>query len=229
MQISNICKKRIISGVVLCIMLLGIGHVLGELLRPFGYATDTYKKEFQELKAQNIKVDLVLMGTSRVQRAFDPGVFENKLKFNKVYNLSVTQINMEGLYYQLKEFIDVFHPKYVGIGINEGGLNREVNPKIVKLLLLERLHGINRLKYIWHSFSLADYPYLINLFSYRNNLSNIRTNIENKKRFQNDGTYMKTAQWESRKGGFIAFHKRVPNGNMGTVPEKIFDASQGSQ
>ena len=159
------------------------------------------------------------MGTSSVQRAFDPKVFENKLKLNKVYNLSVTQINMEGVYFQLKEFIDVFHPKYVGIGINEGELNRKVNPKIVKLLLLERLHGINRLKYIWYTFSLSDYPYLINLFSYRNNLSKIQTNIEKKKRFHNDGIYMKTAQWESRKSGFLAFHKRVPQGNIGTVSE----------
>ncbi len=207
-------------------MLLGIGYGLGELLRPFDYSRDIYHKEYEDLKRQNKKVDLVLIGASRMLVAFDPEIFEKKLQLDKAYNLSISQQNLEGVYYQLKGFITEFHPKYVVIGIAEGSLTYKITPKITKLRLLERLHGTNRLDYIRNSFSLNDYPYLINVFSYRNNLSGIRVNMRNKQQFQNEGVFMKTAKWQSKGNGFIAYNMRVPQGNIGLVPTNKFEPSQ---
>ena len=226
MQISNSHKKRIISGVILCIMLLGVGRVLGELLRPFGYSTDIYNAEYEELKSRNQKLDMVIIGASRALVAFDPQVFEEKLRLDKVYNLSFSQQNMEGTYYQLKGFIEEFHPKYVIMDISEGTLTYTTVPKITRIRMLERLRGMNRLEYIANSFAIREYPYLVNVFSYRNNLSGIRSNIQTKKKFQNEGVCMKTETWQSKGNGFIAYFKSVPQGNIGLVPVKKFAPSQ---
>ena len=231
MQISNLYKKRIVSALVLCTMLFVSGYILGELLRPFGYATDVYLKEYQDLKKQNTKVDMILIGNSRVQRTFSPKIFEEKLNLSKAYNLSVTQVNMGGLYYQLKEFIEEFHPKYVIIGITERALVSKSDPKISKLFLLERLHGINRMEYIWNNFSLEDYPFIINIFSYRNYFSSICSNVYKKQQLYNKGVYVKTEKTplyerESMGNGFLAYHDSVPHGNMGFLPVKRFDKSQ---
>ncbi len=209
-------------------MLLGAGYGLGELMRPFQYSTDIYSKEYKDLKSRGGNVDMVLLGASRILVSLDPEVFKEKFKLNSVFNLSVSQLSVEGMYYQLKEFVEEFHPKYVVLGIAEGSLTYTKVPKITKLRLLERLHGKNWLEYIRNSLTPSDYPYLIPLYSYRSDLAGIHSNIQSKKQFEKEGIHMKTAKWQFKGNGFVVYHKSVPQGNIGAMPVSKFDESMVS-
>ena len=161
MQISNIYKKRIISAAVLIIMLSGLGYFVGELIRPCHYSTDIYNAEYKTMKDSKTNVDMVFIGASRVLVGFDPKVFEEKLSLHKVYNLSVSQLSMEGMYYQLEEFLEEFHPKTVVFGITYGSLVHKRTPKILKLRMLERLHGSNLITYVKDCLTIDEYPDLL--------------------------------------------------------------------
>ncbi len=225
MQISNLYKKRIVSAVVLIVMLSGLGYFVGELIRPCHYSTDIYNAEYKTMKDSKTNVDMVFIGASRVLVGFDPKVFEEKLSLHKVYNLSVSQLGMEEMYYQLEEFLEEFHPKTVVLGITYGGLIQKNTPKILKLRMLERLHGSNFLAYIKDSLSIDEYPDILPVYGYRGYLSGIKQNIKNIQQFKTEGIYMKTDKWQSMGQGFVAYPKSVPSGNMGIRKTQGFDRS----
>ena len=225
MQISNITKKRCVSALVLIVMVTGLGYLIGELIRPFGYSTDIYNAEYKVLKKNNTKVDMVFIGASRVLVAFDPKIFEEKLSLHKVFNLSVSQQSMEGLYFQLHEFLEEFQPKTVVLGITYGGLVQKETPKVVKLRMLERLHGSNFLAYVKDCLSLDEYPDILPIYGYRGYLSGIKQNIKNIQHFKAEGIYMKTEKWQSMGQGFVVYPKSVASGNMGIRKNLSFDKS----
>ncbi len=225
MQISNVYKKRIISALLLIVMVTGAGYFIGELLRPVNYSTAVYDAEYKQMKASKSKVDMVFLGASQVMVAFNPKIFEKKLSLHKVFNLSIGQQSMEGMYFQLSEFLDEFQPKTVVIGITHGGLIQKESPKIIKLRMLERLHGKYRTSFIKECLSIDELPYIIPIYGYRGYLFDIMKNVKNMQLFKAEGIYMKTPGWQSMGQGFVVYPKSTPSGNMGIRENSIFDKS----
>ena len=215
MQISNTYKKRFVSALVLLTMLTGAGYITGELLKPVHYARQIYNAEYNELKKNKTKVDLIFVGASRDLVAFNPKIFEEKLHLDKVFNLSLSQQNMQDSYFQLKEFLEEFHPKTVVLGISHGRLIAKARPRIVRMQTAERLHGLNCIEYIKKSFAINEYPDIIPLYGYRGNVNRIKQNIKERLQYQKEGVYMKTLFWQSHGQGFASYPKSVPVGNMG--------------
>ena len=215
MQISNIYKKRIVSALVLLIMLAGAGYIVGELLRPVHYSRQIYLAEYNKLKKRKSNVDMVFIGASRILVAFNPKIFENTMHMDKVFNLSVSQQGMADTYFQLKECVDEFHPKTVVLGISYGRLVAKSTPKIIKLMMVQRLHGFNCIDYIKNNFLVEEYPEVIPLYGYRGNVSKIGQNIKDRLQYKKEGVHMKTRFWQSMGQGYAAYSRSVPAGNMG--------------
>ena len=221
-------RKRIISAIVLIGMLLGAGHIIGYLLKPVLYETDIYAAEFDEMKKHNDKVDLVILGTSRVIRSCNPKIFEEKLSLNNVFNLSMNQMDMNGYYFQLKEFIEEFHPKTVVMSITHGMFIKTDTPIIVKLKLAERLHGRNCLEYIMENISISEYPYFIPLYRYKKYIYRIEKNAKERLDFQGN-KLLKDKNRQYMGKGFVAYSKRVPLGNVEIKEIKKFDKTMVSE
>ena len=215
-------RKRIVSAIVLIAMLAGMGYIVGFFLKPVQYETDIYASEFDEMKKHDEKVDLVILGTSRIIRSCNPFIFEEKLSLNNVFNLSMNQLDINGCYFQLKEFVEEFHPKTVVLSITHGTLIKQETPIIVKSKLTERLHGLNCLEYINENFSINEYPYIMPLYCYRKNIFNIKQNVKDRLEFQKTGR-LKNGKRQYIGKGFAPYTQRVPLGNIGIKQIKKFD------
>ena len=223
MQISKVYKKRIISAIVLLTMLAGMSYIIGYLLKPVHYGVEFYNAEIEEMKEQKTKVDMVFIGNSRVLRSCNPKIFEEKLCLNRAFHLSFNQADLEGVYFQLKDFIEEFHPKTVVLGITHNMLTDNSTPIIVKLRMLERLHGSNKIEYIKNCFSINEYPYIFPLYGYRKGIFNIKRNVLLRVKFYKEGIKMGTKKWQSMGRGFIVREYSVPLGNMGIKKKYSFD------
>lgn len=223
MQIFKKHKTRIASLVSLIAMLAFAGHIVGIFLRPISLEIDSYNAEYNILKKNKPEVDMIFTGASRPLVTFNPKIFEKKMDLGYVFNLSTSTLGMQGIYFQLKDFFDDFHPKTVVIGITYQGLIEKEVPKRLKLRLLERLHGFNRLAYIKDCFLISEYPLICPIYGYRDKLFNIRENMEYRAQFQKEGIYMKTSNSQYVGQGFIVHLKSVPLGNMGIRKKKVFE------
>lgn len=227
MHISKLYRKRIMALVVLCAMLVAAVTVAGELLRPFYFSTDIFNKEYDEMKSNKQKIDMVIIGNSRALLSLDPVIFKEKLGLNKVFNLSMGSQSIVADYYILKEFIEEFHPSYVVMGIEETTLMQQSIGMISHLRNLERLHGSNYRAYIKDNFMQTDYAYLIPCFAYRGNLGQIRDNTRMKLQFQEEGVNMKTDKWQYMGNGFVVYSNRnLPRGNIGIPGMRTFNKSK---
>ncbi len=222
MQISKVYKKRLVSALVLLTMLAGAGYIMGELLRPVTVYTNLYTAEFEEMKKRNAVVDMVFVGNSRTLVSLNPKVFEKKLLMNKVINLSVPMQSTAEYYFQLKDFIEEFHPKTVVMGITYPGII-STTPKIVKLRMLERLHGNNLLSYIRECVSIDEYPYLLRLYGYRDNISRIKQNVANRIHFFKGEFPSNLGDFQYNGQGFLTNTQSIPYGNMGIRRNQNFN------
>lgn len=209
---------------VLAIMLVVTGTVMGELLRPFSN-TDIYLKEFDEMKNKQQKVDMVLIGDSRVLFSLNPVIFQDRLGLNKVYNLSMGGQCIEGYYYCLKEFIEVFHPDYVVMGLGDTNLTAKYVKNVIHLRNLQRLHGNNYLAYIRNVLKKDNYVYLIPCFAYRSYLNKISENTHRKQQLEKEGLPMKAYDYEAMGNGFYVKNGNLKKGNAGVPSIKDFDKS----
>lgn len=147
MRISRL-KKQIFGAVTLALMLFGINHLLGNALEDISSAK-TFVNELNAYESEGEQIDLVFVGGSRVEMTFAPDVFEEKLELNRVINAGSFQQSLEGSYYQLKDLIDRFHPRYAVLGISGQALSepdneqadlfvmRKISPSTRALFLLE--------------------------------------------------------------------------------------------
>ena len=224
MHISKLYRKRIIAIVVLGIMLVVAASVTGEFLRPFSN-TDIYNKEFNEMKNKQQKVDMVFVGNSRTMFSLNPIIFQDRLGLNKVYNLSMGGQCLEGYYYCLKEFIEVFHPDYVVMDLERTNLTQKYANNIIHLRNLKRLHGENYWAYIRNVLKKDNYVYLIPCYAYRSYLNKISDNVQRKLRLEKEGLPMKVYDYKAMGNGFYTKRGALAKGNVGVPGIRNFDKS----
>lgn len=225
MQISNKMKK---CGVLtLILMIIFAEGVLGYLLEPSSYAT-YFNHELDQLEAEGRNVDMILIGASRVYRSFVPEEFEKKMGLDFVLNAGSSYQPIEGSYYQLKELLDRFNPKYVVLGVTWDGISNDRTRG--KLIIYDRLHGSEKLKYTLTDFSNEEFLYTLKSYRYRNEIVDIAENIQERKRLVETDYEPKVKGNEYyADSGFVYSYDTFENGNVEIRGGGTFDTELAKQ
>ncbi len=213
---------RVISLITLLLLLIALEISFGLLLEPISYAT-YFNHDIKELKAENADADLIFVGASRVYRSFVPEIFETELEMDNVINAGSSSQPISGSYFQLKELFQSFNPEYVVLGVSGDALRSEYYTQ-ANLIVLDRLHGLNRLQYAFEVFKPVDLPYVfLDSFRFRNNLSpyTIEKNIREKLALSETGFEDNASDEEFYADkGFVYSHTEFIDGNV-TIMEPI--------
>ena len=105
---------------------------------------------------------MVFVGGSRGLRTFDPVVFEKTMNMDCIFNASSGLQPIESSYYMLKELIERYHPRYAVIALSWDELF-DTNSTLAKVIVLDRLTGKNKLKYLLNEFSIDELILVIDL------------------------------------------------------------------
>lgn len=111
-------KKFIKKLVLFCILASIIAYctdfIFSKLNQPSGYM-----KGWQDIYANNINADLLVFGSSRAQKSFNPKIIEDLLPIS-CYNLGLINARMQIDYLRLLEYLRVCSqkPKYVTLEID---------------------------------------------------------------------------------------------------------------
>lgn len=151
--------KRIISLLVLLALLLSGELALTFILEPVSYAT-YFNHDIEMLEENGTDVEMIFVGASRVVRSFIPQTFEDSLRMNAVVNAGSVLQMISSSYYQLLDLLERFEPSHVVLGVTAEALWIENNTQ-AKLIVLDRLHGANKLKYVADVFEPDEYLYAL--------------------------------------------------------------------
>lgn len=174
--------KRILSLFCLLALLIAGRALILYLIEPADYSIYFNRILKNKAEAHQDHIDLVFAGASRTLRTFDPAVFEEVTGLDCVFNAASGLQPVESSYYMLRELISRFHPQYAVLGVSWDGL-LESDSTLAKVIVLDRLHGKNRLDYLRNAFRPEEYPDAVSLvYRFRNNFTaeKIRENLRDK-------------------------------------------------
>ena len=149
-------KKNFLNFICLLFLTVMTRSFLLYLIEPADYSIYFNQTLKNKAKANEGQIDMIILGTSRPHRTFDPVIFEEMLDLNSVYNASSGLQPIEASYYIAKEIIQRYHPKYMILDITAGTLYSQ-NATLEKVIVLDRLHGINKLEYLINCFEPEEY------------------------------------------------------------------------
>lgn len=111
---NKFIKKCILFCILSSIITYCTDLILSKLIQPNGYMTG-----WQDLYANNINADLLIFGSSRAQKSFNPKIIEDSLSIS-CYNLGLINARMQIDYLRLLEYLRVCSkkPKYVTLEID---------------------------------------------------------------------------------------------------------------
>ncbi len=182
-------KKRLLQLICLVIFLiLGRAAVL-YLIEPVDYSIYFNRILKNKTSKHDGRIDMVFVGASRTLRTFDPVIFEEELGLDCVFNASSGLQPVEAGYYMLKEIVDRYHPKYAVVGVSWDEL-LPYNSTLAKVIVLDRLTGINKLEYLRNAFTPDEYPDALSLcYRFRNNFTpeTIRDTLREKAELKENG------------------------------------------
>lgn len=209
-------KKNLLQFVCL-IMFLFIGRtILLYLIEPVDYSIYFNRIIRNKAEANNNHIDLVFIGDSRPHRAFDPAVFEKELEISSAFNASSGLQPIEASYYLLKDISERYSVKYAVLGITSGTFFKNEST-VAKVIVLDRLHGLNKLRFLLSNFTTDEYLNAVSLcYRFRNNftLSNIRDNLLEKRELRkNHYTERKSGPDLYTDSGFIYSYQTGEIGN----------------
>lgn len=215
--------KRILSVVIIAVLLFA-GFAFLKLALSRNNSTTFYNYDYEQLQKKGEKIDMLILGGSRMYRSFDPEIFESELGLKTVVNDATPTQNPILSYYLLQEVLKYDKPETLIMGVSFDILNGDQS--IAHYVYgMDRLHGWNKLACTYECYGFNDgLMAFIRKDAYRDNLSvsKILSNISHKLRgMQGD--------WDSEsygKNGYIGSKSGYVNG---TVPSnegrknKIFD------
>ena len=175
-------KKRFLELIFFFLLLFAVRAGILYLIEPVDYSI-FFNQTLKNKAAQNGNhLDMVFVGASRPQRTFDPDVFEKELGLDAVFNISSGLQSAEASYYMLKEVTERYHPTYAVLGVTSGTLFND-DHSLAKVIVFDRLHGLNKLDYFKNYIHPEEYLNSLSLcYRFRNNLNSefIRKNIQEK-------------------------------------------------
>ena len=192
------------------------------LIEPVDYSIFFNKTLKDKADRGDNHIDMVFVGASRPQRSFDPEVFEKELGLGSVYNASSGLQLIESSYYMLKEVAERYSVNYAVLGVTTGTVFNG-NSTLAKVIVLDRLHGLNKLEYFLHCFDPGEYLNALSLcYRFRNNfnLDFIKKNLE-EKRMLRANHY--SERWDDpdlyKDNGFVYSYQtgEIESGTFGTI------------
>ena len=219
--------KKFFALILLILMLIVTERIFGYLLTPVSYA-DYYNYDIQDIKDKKENVSMIFAGASRTYRTFVPSIFEETLGIDKVINAGSSSQPISATYYQTKELVKEFHPKYVVIGVTYDQLISEESTQ-GKLIVYDRLKNpFIKTEFALNCFKGTEKLYLLNSYRFRDNLS-----IENMKQYINDKQELKNSGYSVDKqaneyyadNGFVYSNRFYENGNIAIEGEGKFNYS----
>ena len=188
----NKTTRNIISFLSLILMIIAADRILTYLLEPMS-RTDFYLHDIREMKEKGVKPDLFIVGNSRSVYGFDPLIFEEDLGLDFAYNASVVGQQISSKYYIAESLIREFDPKIIVFDIEWQSLNEFGNTRTqAKLLGLDRLTGLTKIRYILDGFNFPELIYAVSKpYRFRDNLFKAGTVSENLrlKKWMRDSKY----------------------------------------
>ena len=177
--------RRILSLISLLVMIIAADRILTFLLEPMSRA-DFYLHDVREMKKDHQDIDLIIVGNSRSVYGFDPLIFEEDLGLDYAYNASVVGQQISSKYYIAESLIQDFSPEIVIFDIEWQSLNEFGDTRTqAKLLGLDRLTGLTKIRYILDGFSFSELIYAVSKpYRFHDNLfkeGSIANNLKLKK------------------------------------------------
>lgn len=181
----NKTVKHCISAAAFFIMLIAAVKFLDYLLVPMSRA-DFFLHDMARMKEKGPNIDMVIIGNSHSLFGFNPSVFEKELSLDNVYNASVTGIQISSMYYIAESIIEDFEPEIVLLAIDWDSLREKGTTRTqAKLLGLDRLTGLRKLKHLFNDFYSSEMIYgVLRPYRFRDNIFKVNTiagNIKMKK------------------------------------------------
>ncbi len=225
--------RQFISLISLLIMLIAADRLLTYALEPMS-RSDYFLHDMEEFRRSGENIDMLIVGNSRSVHGFDPLIFEEELGLHNVYNASVLGQQISSKYYIAESVIRNFDPRIVIFDVewqslNDFGTDRTQS----KLLGLDRLTGLTKLRYIFEAFDVSEMIYAFSKpYRFRDNLFNKKI-IANNIRLKNwlHRTHYSENYYGTVKGydkGSACSEKPFPIYRLGTFnPEDFSEASKG--
>ena len=152
---------QIISLLSFLIMLFAAIKGLTYLLVPMSRA-DFFIHDMERMKKQGQNIDMIIIGNSHYLFGFNPVIFEEKLGLDNAYNASISGMEMTSKYYITEAMIEDFEPSIIMFDLDWWGLMDANSPRTQsKLLGLDRLTGIRKLRYILSDFEPSELIYAV--------------------------------------------------------------------
>ena len=218
----NIKKKRIIYFLCFLLLFFLVRAAVLYLIEPVDYSI-FFNHTIKNKAARNDNhIDMVFIGASRPQRSFDPEVFEKELGLSSVYNASSGLQLIESSYYMLKEVAERYSVDYAVLGVTTGTIFNG-NSTLAKVIVLDRLHGWNKIEYLLNCFEPDEYLNALSLcYRFRNNfnLEFIKKNLKEKSTLRSNHY---SERWDDpdlyKENGFVYSYQtgEIESGTLGNV------------
>lgn len=200
-------KKQYVFRTLCFVVLLALVRaVLLYLIEPADYSIFFNRILKNKAGENNGHIDLIFLGTSRPHRTFDPVIFEKESGLDSVFNASSGLQPIEASYFMAREILGRYHPRYIVLDITAGTLYSK-SGALEKMIVLDRLHGINKLQYLLDCFEPDEYLNAVSLcYRFRNNFTTekIREIVNEKKELKENGFSQRSAGQDLySKDGFI--------------------------
>ena len=163
--------KKTVSLLSLILMLAAAIRILTYLLVPMSRA-DFYLHDMERMKKQGQNIDMVIVGNSHFLFGFNPLVFEEKLGLGNVYNASISGMDITSKYYITEAMIEDFKPRIILFDLDWSALidNGNLHTQS-KLLGLDRLTGLRKVRYILSDFGPSEKIYAVSrLYRFRDRI-----------------------------------------------------------
>lgn len=173
--------KRIIA-ILIIVGLSAIGLLIYSFALSDLNSSKYFNYDYSQIKKNGEKIDMLILGGSRMYRSFDPEIFEKELGLNNVINDATPTQNPILSYYLLKEVLKYDKPETLIMGVSFDILNGDQSVAHYQYGM-DRLHGLNKLACTYQCYGINDgFLTLIKKNEYKENLhiDSIKENVRKK-------------------------------------------------
>ncbi len=223
MRIFKIAKKAVALLILLSLCVL-VEYGIGQVLTPVSYA-DYFKHDIESLLNEDENADMIFIGASRTYRSFVPEIFEERLGLENVINAGSSSQPYSASYYQLKDLLKVFTPKYVVLGVTGDKLVTEESTQ-GKLIVYDRLINAGvKISFGINCLEGKEKLYLLRSYRFREDLalSTIRANhMEKVQLVEDEYEPDKSGSEYYADKGFVYSYNTFEVGNIPVTGESNF-------
>ncbi|MBQ6482111.1 MAG: hypothetical protein IJI45_13415 [Anaerolineaceae bacterium] len=133
---------------------------------------DYFLHDIDRMKKNGENIDMLIIGNSHSLFGFDPIVFEEKLGLDNAYNASIQALQLSSEYLITESIVEKFKPQIIVAEVDWTSLiDYGTERTQYKLLGLDRLTGIRKIRHIINDFEPSERIYAISkLYRFRDNI-----------------------------------------------------------